>query len=142
MTSGVLVSITPEQTQDLARGLGARLQAGDVVLLRGDLGAGKTCFTEGLWQGLGGAPGTISSPSFALVHEHRGARLPFAHIDLYRLAGVTEALDLGLEEVLGGPGVCVVEWPERLGAWAPKRAWDVRLDFVDELTRRVEWREP
>jgi len=112
-----VVSEGPEDTRRIAAVLGARLQAGDVVLLEGPLGAGKTVFAQGLASGLGVVE-PVTSPTFTLIHEHTG-RLPLYHVDLYRLGGVAEAGDLGLEEYLGGDGVAVVEWPGRAAGLLP-----------------------
>ena len=85
--------------------MGARLAAGDVILLYGDLGAGKTAFVRGLAEGLGVPPGDVSSPTFTIMQEYRGGRLPLFHVDLYRLNDPREIDDLGLEEI---------EWADRL----------------------------
>lgn len=98
-------------TQQLGHALGKVLQAGDVVLLHGDLGAGKTTFTQGIAQGLG-IDEPVTSPTFTLIREYEG-HLMLYHVDLYRIGGTAEAADLGLEEYLSGTGVCVIEWPER-----------------------------
>jgi tRNA threonylcarbamoyladenosine biosynthesis protein TsaE len=100
------------ETQALAARLAAHLQPGDVLWLSGDLGAGKTTFTQGLGRGLGiAAP--INSPTFVLIREYAG-RLPLYHIDLYRLENPRAIANLGLNDYLAGDGVCVVEWAERL----------------------------
>jgi tRNA threonylcarbamoyladenosine biosynthesis protein TsaE len=124
-------------TEALAAGLARDLRPGDVLLLSGVLGAGKTCFVRGLARGLGHAEGGILSPTFQLVRESRGGRLPLFHIDLYRLAGPAEAGRLGLEEYFNGDGVCAVEWPERLGALAPTGSWNVRVEPLDSGERRL-----
>ncbi|KRM88382.1 tRNA (adenosine(37)-N6)-threonylcarbamoyltransferase complex ATPase subunit type 1 TsaE [Lacticaseibacillus thailandensis] len=93
------------------------LQAGDVLLLDGDLGAGKTSFTKGLGKALG-ITQPIKSPTFTIIHEYPEGRIPLYHMDLYRLEG-GGAEDLGLEEYFDGDGVSVVEWPDFLGASAP-----------------------
>jgi tRNA threonylcarbamoyladenosine biosynthesis protein TsaE len=87
------------ETATAGRQLGTTLQAGSVVLLYGDLGAGKTAFVRGLAEGLGAAPEEVSSPTFTLVQEYRGGRLPLFHVDLYRLDDPREIDDLGLEEI-------------------------------------------
>ncbi|MCA1554509.1 MAG: tRNA (adenosine(37)-N6)-threonylcarbamoyltransferase complex ATPase subunit type 1 TsaE [Chloroflexi bacterium] len=109
---------TITHSADETRALGARVaqhaQAGDVVWLCGDLGAGKTTFTQGLGQGLG-VRVPIISPTFVLIREYHG-RLPLYHADLYRTEGTREILNLGLRDYLDGDGVCVVEWAERFDA--------------------------
>ena len=99
------------ETTALGRALGARLKDGDVVLLTGPLGAGKTAFVRGLAEGLGAFPDDVASPTFAIVHEYAGTLVMLRHIDLYRLTPV-EADDLGLEEMSAG-AVMAVEWPDR-----------------------------
>lgn len=114
------------ETQAVAAGLAARLRPGDVVALQGELGSGKTCFAQGLGRALG-VQGPIGSPTFTLINEYAG-RLPFHHVDLYRLSGVAEALDLGLDDALDGDGVTAIEWPERAPGLIPPRAWRVKLE--------------
>jgi tRNA threonylcarbamoyladenosine biosynthesis protein TsaE len=105
------VSHSAAQTQRLGARLGELLERGDVILLQGGLGAGKTVFAQGVAQGLGVVE-RVTSPTFTLVHEYEG-RLPLYHIDLFRLAGDVEAGAIGLEEYLWGDGVTIIEWPER-----------------------------
>jgi tRNA threonylcarbamoyladenosine biosynthesis protein TsaE len=125
----VSISDSEAATEALASDLAARLAAGDVVLLSGTLGAGKTAFVRGLARGLGADPDDVSSPTFAIVHEYRGGRLPLFHVDLYRLTPAA-AGDLGLEELGMGEGVLAIEWPERL-ATGFERATSVRLETVN-----------
>ena len=108
------ISRSESGTEALGAVLAKDLRPGDVVALTGDLGAGKTAFVRGLARGLSLDPGQVSSPTFALVHEYRGGRLPLFHVDLYRLSGA-EAEDLGLDELGVADGVLAIEWPERLG---------------------------
>lgn len=118
---------SPAQTHDLGRRLAGRLGGGDVVALVGPLGAGKTCFVQGLAAGLG-VTGRVKSPSFTLINEYRG-RLPVYHFDLYRLEEADVA-GIGGEEYLYGPGVSVVEWADRApGALPPEHLW-VELAMV------------
>jgi tRNA threonylcarbamoyladenosine biosynthesis protein TsaE len=106
-----LSSESVERTHELGRALGELAQAGDVVLLEGELGAGKTAFTQGIGLGLG-VDATINSPTFTILKEYRG-RLPLYHFDLYRLDEPDELFELGFEDYFHGEAVCVVEWAER-----------------------------
>ena len=101
----------PDETRAVGRTIGENAQAGDVFLLTGPLGAGKTCLAQGIAQGLG-VEGYVRSPTFVLMTRHQG-RLTLHHLDLYRIGGPADAWDLGLDEQLAGDGVCVVEWADR-----------------------------
>ena len=129
------MTASEEETQAVARELSATLRAGDVVLLSGDLGAGKTTFVRGLAEGLGIDPREVSSPTFTLVHEYRGNGLTLYHADLYRLES-TATDDLGLEEIGVKDGVLAIEWPDRLSHELP-RATVVRLEMVNDSSRRI-----
>ncbi|MGI8671597.1 MAG: tRNA (adenosine(37)-N6)-threonylcarbamoyltransferase complex ATPase subunit type 1 TsaE [Luteitalea sp.] len=124
------------ETARIAEALAARLQPGDVVLIRGDLGAGKTAFVRGLAVGLGAADDDVSSPTFTLMQEYRGGRLPVYHVDLYRLERAADVEDLGLEDVEMGDGVLAVEWPERLARSLPD-AIAVEIAIVGDSTRDI-----
>lgn len=126
---------TPDATEALGRRLAAEVQVGDVILLVGDLGSGKTVFARGVATGLGVDPDEVSSPTFTLLQQYDG-RLPVRHADLYRLERPGEVEDLDLDEA-ARDGVLIVEWAERL-PWWPRRAWLVRLAVIDEWTRRIE----
>lgn len=124
-------------TAAIARDMASTLTPGAVLLLSGDLGAGKTVFVRGLAEGLGADPDEVSSPTFTLLHEYRGGRLTLHHADLYRLsAGATE--DLGLDELVASGGVLAIEWPDRLAAPFPG-AIEVGIDIVDAQTRRIRY---
>ena len=129
------VTASEEETQAVARELSATLRAGDVLLVSGDLGAGKTTFVRGLAEGLGINPREVSSPTFTLVHEYRGDGLTLYHADLYRLESAATD-DLGLEEIGVKDGVLAIEWPDRLTHELPG-ATLVRLDVVDDASRRI-----
>ena len=102
-----------DETADVGRQLASSLQPGSVLLLIGDLGAGKTALVRGLAEGLGVQPEDVSSPTFTLMQEYRGGRLPLLHVDLYRLNDSREIDELGLDE-LGQDGVLAIEWVEKL----------------------------
>jgi tRNA threonylcarbamoyladenosine biosynthesis protein TsaE len=132
--SEALVTASEEETAAAGERLGATLHAGDVVLLYGDLGAGKTAFTRGLARGIGAPPDDVTSPTFTLVQEYRG-RLTLYHVDLYRLEE-REVDDLGLEELVLGDGVVAIEWAER---WRdrPNDVIEVRLAHAGDEQRRI-----
>jgi len=133
-----LVASSPEETEAAAERLGRSLGGGDVVLLYGDLGAGKTAFVRGLARGLGAPPEEVSSPTFTLIQEYAGGRATLYHVDLYRLEP-NEVDDLGLDE-LAASGVVAVEWADR---WSdrPGRAIEVRLEHEGDDSRRVSIRD-
>ena len=128
-----IVTRAPEETRELGRHVGALAQAGDVYLLSGNLGAGKTCFTQGIARGLG-IEDYVMSPSFVILREHQG-RLQLYHIDLYRLEGVAETADLGLDDYLFGQGVCVVEWAERARSVLPAEHLAVNIEYAGDEER-------
>jgi tRNA threonylcarbamoyladenosine biosynthesis protein TsaE len=131
------VTQSEDQTADVARQLATTLEAGAVLLLSGNLGAGKTAFVRGLAAGLGIDPDEVSSPTFTLVHEYRGGRLTLYHADLYRLERVATE-ELGLEEMGVSDGVLAIEWPDRL-AHAVPGALAIQIEIIDENTRRISW---
>ncbi len=121
---------TPEETQAVGRLLGERAQAGDVFLLCGPLGAGKTCLTQGIAWGLE-VKEYARSPTFVLMTRYRG-RLTLYHFDLYRINDPLEAWDLGLDEQLFGDGACVVEWAERAEEVFPEDCLWIDLDYAED----------
>lgn len=131
-----MILSSPEEMEAVGATLADRLRAGDIVALRGDLGAGKTTLARGLLRGLGHA-GDVPSPSFAIVqpYEPPAVRLPLAHVDLYRLESSGEVDELGLDEWLAD-GALVVEWPDRLGAALLALALDIAI-HVDDAGARV-----
>lgn len=134
VTSHISSSIA--ETERVAAAFAATLSAGDVVMLHGALGAGKTAFARGMAHGLGIDADDVSSPTFTLVHEYRGGRMPLYHADLYRLESAAVE-DLGLEEMGAGVGILAIEWAERLRQ-PMSGAISVTLYAVDEQTRRIE----
>ncbi len=125
------------------RALAPRLKRGDVVLLHGDLGAGKTTLTQGIAAGLG-VRGPVQSPTFAIVAEHDGVAadgqpLRLYHLDLYRLGGIDDLEDLGYDQYRDPvDGVSVIEWPERAGERLPERYWLLRITHSENGGRRIE----
>lgn len=130
-----ILTRSPEETQEVGKEIGARCQPGHIYLLAGPLGAGKTCLTQGIAQGLE-VPGQVRSPTFVLMRNYRG-RLPLHHLDLYRIRGPQEAWDLGIDEELFGGGVCVVEWADRAAELFPEdRCW-ITLDYGPQENDRT-----
>jgi tRNA threonylcarbamoyladenosine biosynthesis protein TsaE len=127
------------ETAAIGREVAQSLRAGDVVLLYGDLGAGKTAFVKGLAEGLGVAREEVSSPTFTLVQEYRGGRLTLFHVDLYRLDDPREIADLGLDEI-AADGVMAIEWADKLDRdprLKPLRSVDVRIAHGEGNWRTV-----
>jgi tRNA threonylcarbamoyladenosine biosynthesis protein TsaE len=132
-----LVSRSTDDTQRVGEELGQLLSAGDIVCLYGELGTGKTVLSKGLATGLGVAGReTVRSPSFVLIHHYHG-RMPVYHADLYRLSGSTDIADIGLRELLGGDGVALIEWADKLGASVPSERLDIALEHQSEETRLI-----
>jgi tRNA threonylcarbamoyladenosine biosynthesis protein TsaE len=120
-----------EETMALATRVGAVLRAGDVVALVGELGAGKTVFAKGIARALG-VQDVVVSPTFTLVREYAGVDVPLVHVDVYRLDHLQELHDAGFDELVGGPGVTVVEWGDRVSAMLPVDRLDVVLVHDDD----------
>lgn len=131
----IQITHSENETIALARQFAQTLRAGDVVLLSGSLGAGKTAFVRGMAEGLGIDPNDVSSPTFTIVHEYRGGRLALYHADLYRLDR-TATEDIGLEEMGVEGGVLAIEWPDRLTHGLPG-AKNVAMEIVEENVRRI-----
>ena len=137
--SRTVFSLSEEETADLGRGLGRALKGGELLLLQGDLGYGKTVFARGVAAALGILAEEVSSPSFTLVHEYKGGRVPLFHIDLYRLDSPEEEVGaLGIEEILAAGGVVLVEWGEKLPPFLKRGATTIRFHDVGEGSRRIE----
>jgi tRNA threonylcarbamoyladenosine biosynthesis protein TsaE len=133
-----LLSRNPQQTHDLGRILGDLCEPGDVIALVGELGAGKTCLTKGIARGLGVTERyPVTSPTFTLVNEYPG-RLALYHLDLYRLAGSDDLIDLGYEEYCYGRGITVVEWADKIKDILPEGSLFVSMTYIDETTREIE----
>jgi tRNA threonylcarbamoyladenosine biosynthesis protein TsaE len=132
-----IVSHSVAHTHKAGLVLGRLLLPGDIILLVGDLGAGKTTITKGIAEGLE-VSGVVNSPTFTLVNEYQG-RLPLYHMDCYRLENGREALDFGLEEYLYGSGVTIIEWPERIAEVLPEENLTLRLSHMSETKRGLRF---
>jgi len=125
----------PEETSQIGRYLGAACQGGETILLEGDLGVGKTTFTQGLAAGLG-VDGPVVSPTFIILREYEG-RLPLYHFDFYRLEGTGRAVDLEFDEYLSAGGVCVIEWPSCAAELVPDDYLLVTIRAAGPLAREL-----
>ena len=140
MLSREILTASEEETVGAGEQLGASLRPGDVVLLTGQLGAGKTAFVRGLARGVGAAPDDVSSPTFTLIQEYRGGRATLHHVDLYRLQAA-EVADLGLDELVSSGGIVAIEWAERWDE-PPADAIDVRIEDSGEDQRQIRIERP
>ena len=132
---GLTIFNSVEATQAFGESWAANLTGGEIFALHGVLGAGKTQLVKGLARGLGYS-GDVTSPTFTIVHEYRGGRLPLYHLDLYRLRDENAGIDIGLEDYLPSDGVTVIEWPDRLASLLPPQTLHWELEVVS-LTERV-----
>ncbi len=131
-----MISHSPAQTRDIGQSLARQLRAGDVLLLLGDLGAGKSELTRGIAKGLGVA-GPVSSPSFTILNVYDDGAVPLYHFDWYRLNSEEELYGMGMDEYLGGDGIAVIEWPSQCPEAVPACHMAVRIVPVDEHTREI-----
>ncbi|MGM9661257.1 MAG: tRNA (adenosine(37)-N6)-threonylcarbamoyltransferase complex ATPase subunit type 1 TsaE [Faecousia sp.] len=129
------ITNSPEETEKLGIALAKKLTPGTVIAYRGDLGAGKTAFTRGLARGLG-CTELVTSPTYTIVNEYLGGRLPLFHFDMYRLRSSDDLWDIGWEDYLERGGVCAVEWSENV-ADAMEDPISVTIEKLGEDTRRI-----
>jgi tRNA threonylcarbamoyladenosine biosynthesis protein TsaE len=135
-----LVTRCEKETFKLGRMIGAACRGGEVICLWGELGSGKTLLVKGIASGMGVSPAQVTSPTFVLLHEYRGKRLPLYHFDLYRLRGEKEVAALGYEEYFFSGGVAAVEWADRLGALLPAEFLKVELALAGKTQRKIHLR--
>ena len=131
----VFISNSPSETENLGAALAALLSAGSIIAFRGDLGAGKTAFTRGLARGLG-TKERVTSPTYTIVNEYLGGRLPLFHFDMYRLRSSEDLFDIGWEDYMERGGVCAVEWSENVED-AMENAVFVTIEKTGEDSRRI-----
>lgn len=129
------ITHSPEETEKIGEALAKSLQPGTILAYRGDLGAGKTAFTRGLARGLG-CKETVTSPTYTIVNEYLGGRLPLFHFDMYRLTSSDDLWDIGWEDYLDREGVCAVEWSENVQD-AMEGAITVTIEELGENTRQI-----
>lgn len=127
---------TPEETAQIAQDISGLLRPRDVILLKGELGAGKSTFARGLIQALCGDHTEVPSPTFTLVQTYETPKFVLWHFDLYRLEHMSEIHELGLEEAYSS-GVCLIEWPERLGTFLPQEYLEIELNYGTHENERI-----
>ena len=133
-----ILTHSPEETRTLGAKLAARLAPGDVILLDGDLGAGKSELARGIARGLG-IPGPVPSPSFTILNVYENGRCPLYHFDWYRIESPEEIYEMGMEEHLGGDGIALVEWSARAEECLPEKALRVRILPLSAESRAIEF---
>ena len=130
------VTNSAAETKALGEKLASRLKAGDVVVLEGELGAGKSELARGIARGLG-VTETVTSPSFTILNVYESGRCPLYHFDWYRLESEEELYELGMDEYLGGDGIAVIEWAERCPEAVPENVLRIRLEVTGGESRRI-----
>lgn len=130
-------SYNEKETYNVGYSVGQKAKSGEVYCLSGDLGVGKTVFTQGFAAGLG-VVDIVNSPTFTIVHEYNG-RMPFYHFDVYRISDVEEMYDIGFEEYLEGEGVCLIEWAELIKDILPNNCVTVKI--IKDLSKNFDYRE-
>lgn len=130
----MFISNSADETAAIGRDYASRARAGDIFALRGDLGAGKTQFVKGLVSGLG-STAVVTSPTFTILHEYGGGRLPAYHFDFYRLECGKAASQIGLDDYFFGEGISIVEWADRFPDLIPESAQWISFEFKTETTR-------
>ncbi len=132
----MFISNSADETAAIGREYASQAQAGDILALSGDLGAGKTQFVKGLVAGLG-STAAVTSPTFTILHEYGGGRLPAYHFDFYRLESAKAALQIGLDDYFFGEGISIVEWADRFPDLIPERAQWISFEFKTETARAL-----
>ena len=132
----VIESLREQDTYDLGKKLGENCKPGDIILLNGDLGVGKTVFTKGFGKGLG-IEEPISSPTFTIMQIYEQGRLPLYHFDVYRIGDVDEMYEIGYEEYFFGDGVCVIEWADLIEEIIPDDAVRIEIEYGEKEGERI-----
>lgn len=133
-----MISHSAQETRAIGEKLAQQLKAGDVVLLDGDLGAGKSELARGVARGLG-IRGAVPSPSFTILNAYDEGRCPLYHFDWYRIEDANEIYEMGMEEQLGGDGIALIEWSERAAECLPEKLLRITIRTVDEHTREMQF---
>jgi tRNA threonylcarbamoyladenosine biosynthesis protein TsaE len=133
----MFISASAAETEAAGARLAGKIQPGDVLALVGDLGAGKTQFVKGLAKGLGSKE-VVTSPTFTLVHEYQGSRLPIYHFDFYRIESLAALRAIGFDEIVFGKGVSVIEWADRFAEAIPPQGRWIKFEIVSEDQRRID----
>ncbi|MCC5925799.1 MAG: tRNA (adenosine(37)-N6)-threonylcarbamoyltransferase complex ATPase subunit type 1 TsaE [Bacteroidetes bacterium] len=129
LADDILVTTSdPSETHMFGLTLAAHAEPGDIICLHGDLGAGKTAFVKGFAEGMGVNPDKVNSPTFTLIHEYREGSIPLFHFDAYRIKNIQEALEIGTEDYLYDDGICLIEWPDKMGSLIPKEAIHIYIE--------------
>ncbi len=133
----MIITKSAGETRALGERIAGQLQPGDVLLLEGDLGAGKSELTRGIARGLG-VTETVTSPSFTILNVYESGRCPLYHFDWYRLESADELYELGMDEYLGGDGIAVIEWPGQCPDAVPENAMRIRLEAAGKNERKID----
>ncbi|RKX29204.1 MAG: tRNA (adenosine(37)-N6)-threonylcarbamoyltransferase complex ATPase subunit type 1 TsaE [Candidatus Zixiibacteriota bacterium] len=133
-----VISHSEDETLGLAEKIGLFFKPGDVIILSGSLGAGKTVFVRGLARALQIDEELVNSPSFTIVNEYLGGSIPLYHLDLYRMGDISELNELGWDDYLQRGGIVVVEWGEKGGDWLPLPHYSVSMRIIDDTQREID----
>ena len=135
------ISNSTKETNEIARDIISKLNSGDIVLLRGDLGAGKTAFVKGIVKALGGDEKMVTSPTFTIVNEYQTKNNKIYHFDLYRINSVEELFNIGIEEYFYSDAICFIEWPERAEELFLGQHKEVTIEKIGETSRKIYFKE-
>lgn len=131
------ITHSAQETVDLGEKIGSLLKSGDVIAMTGTLAAGKTTITKGIAKALG-ITDVVTSPTFCLISEYEGTKMPLYHMDVYRLDGPEDFINLGVEDMLDGDGVCIVEWSEKVSSELPKRTIKIEITPLEDGSRQIK----
>ena len=134
----IIETRSPEETFQVGKSLGEKAYPGQVITLTGDLGVGKTVFTQGLAKGLG-IEEPVNSPTFTIVQVYEGGRLPFYHFDVYRIGDIEEMEEIGYDDYFFGQGICLIEWAELIEEFLPEKRIEVTIE--KDLEKGFEYRK-